>query len=98
MNWCCLTFKSRYDAAGDVGLAVLAGKGSTGSAEFILQHRILPKGMESEMDSELHLPLVSETRIHYCPWCGRDLGKWYGKHIDALDRPNLKILIPGLDF
>lgn len=97
MNWCCLTFKSRYEVAGERSFAVLIERGPDGPPQFILQHRAIDRGSETSVHSEEPVALVSEVRIHYCPWCGRDLKRAYGKYADALSRRALRILIPGVD-
>jgi len=95
MKWCCLTFKSRYEAAGERDFAVLIERGSDAQPRFIFQHRAVDRGSEDSVHSEELISLVSEVRIHYCPWCGHDLKKTYGKYADSLSRPALRILIPG---
>lgn len=97
MEWCCLTFRGWYEAAGERGLAVLVGRNPSGQAEFLIQHRAVDAGSESSVHSESPVSLVSEVGIAFCPWCGRDLNKIYGKNVDALHRPDLKIEAPGQD-
>jgi hypothetical protein len=53
--------------------------------------------MEGSVFSETFLSLISEVRMLCCPWCGRHLKKWYGKHIDELSRPELKVTVQGID-
>jgi hypothetical protein len=97
MRWCCLTFKSWYEAAGERGAAILVWRSSAGAPLFVIQHRAVDQGLESSVKSENPVTVVSDIYIDYCPWCGRNLKKTYGKHVDALFRPNLKVLIPGVD-
>jgi hypothetical protein len=94
MKWCCSTFKGWYDAAGEKGVAILAGRNSSGQSEFLIQHRAIEPELESSIQSENPVSVVSEIGILFCPWCGRDLNKIYGKHVDALHRPYLKISVP----
>lgn len=91
MEWCCVVFKNSYEAAGERGLAILAGRNSAGNPEFVLQHRAFDKDVESLPETEAPMSVISEARISYCPWCGRNLEKWYGKHVNELDRPALNI-------
>ena len=94
MRWCCIAFESRYEAAGERGIAILVGRNSAGKPEFVLQHRAVDKEIESLPITEYPLSVVSDICIHYCPWCGRKLDKWYGKYVDELYRPGLKIPCP----
>jgi len=91
MKWCCLTFRSWYEAAGERGIAVLMGRNSDGDPEFVIQQRAIDKNIESLPVTDYPISIVSDVRITYCPWCGRHLRKWYGKHVDELYRPDLRI-------
>ena len=91
MKWCCLTFKSWYQSAGGRGITVLVGRNSTGGPEFVLQHRSIDKEISSLPVTDYPISVVSDTYISFCPWCGRDLARWYRKHIDELHRPEFKV-------
>ncbi len=91
MNWCCIPFKTWYEAAGERGTAILVGRNSGGKPEFIIQHRAVDKEIASLPPTEYPVTTISELCISYCPWCGRQLDKWYGKNVDELYRPDLKI-------
>lgn len=91
MKWCCLTFKSWYEAAGERGFAILVGRDSAGKPQFTIQHRSVDVEMEDLVKTETPLSLVADIQIDYCPWCGRKLDKWYAKNVDDLYRPDLKI-------
>jgi hypothetical protein len=97
MKWCCLTFKSWYEAAGERGFTILVGRNTQGKPQFVLQHRAVDKEVEDSINTEYPLSLVSDIYISYCPWCGRNLGKWYGNSVDALFRSGFKVSIAGLD-
>jgi hypothetical protein len=97
MKWCCLTFKSWFEAAGERGSGILIERGQDAQPQFIIQHRAVDKGLEESVHSEESVTLVSQARIHYCPWCGRGLKKTYGEYVDSLRRPDLRLIIPGLD-
>jgi hypothetical protein len=90
MKWCCNTFKSWYEGAGERGNAILIGR-TNGNPEFLLQHRSVEIGQENFIQADSPLSLVSQIRIDYCPWCGCNLNKFYGKSVDALDRPQFKL-------
>jgi len=91
MKWCCLPFKGWYEGAGERGAAILVGRNRVGDPEFILQHRAVDKEVESLPDPEFPMSIISEVSINFCPWCGRNLNKWYGKNVDELYRPGLKM-------
>lgn len=91
MRWCCSTFQVRYEHAGETGFAVLAGRDAFGNPQFVIQQRAVDKGMEAAVKPEIPIPVVSELPISYCPWCSRNLRKWYGKIVDDLYRPQLTL-------
>lgn len=91
IKWCCPGFEANYDKAGERGLGVLIGRDSTGRPEFTLQFRVVDKGAEQSVNSEAPISLVEDIGMCYCPWCGRDLTKWYGDNVDDLYKPDLKI-------
>lgn len=91
MNWCCLTFKSWYEAAGARGLTVLVGRRSNGEPEFVIQQRAIDIDVRSLPVTDYPISIASEVGINYCPWCGRNLKKSYGKHVDQLYRPGLRV-------
>lgn len=72
-------------------MAVLVGRNSVGKPEFVLQHRAVDQEVTSLPNTEYPISVVTDEYIHYCPWCGRKLDKWYGKYVDELYRPDFKI-------
>lgn len=91
MKWCCSTFAGWYDQAGRRGFAVLIGRDSTNAAEFLMQYRAVDEGEALSFNSEALVSSIVEVGMRFCPWCGRDLEKWYGKHADALHRSHFKV-------
>lgn len=93
MKWCCLTFKSWYENAGQRGITVLVGRRSNGEPEFVIQQRAidLERDVQSLPATDYAISIASDVGINYCPWCGRNLKKWYGKHVEQLYRPGLRI-------
>jgi hypothetical protein len=92
VNWCCEAFKNSYDLAGDRSIAVLVDRCSDGGPEFILQSRAFEKGQEPpDLSTAVPMSLMTESHMQFCPWCGRNLAKWYRKAIDVLIRPGFKI-------
>jgi len=91
MKWCCIGFKSGYEAAGQSGQAILVGRDSLDAPEFILQYRAVDKGKESHIHSDIRASVIIDVRIVFCSWCGVNLNKWYGKHIDFLYREGFEV-------
>jgi hypothetical protein len=96
LQWCCKGFEWYYQQAGERDFAMLVGRDEQGDPVFILQHRAIRMG-DSLESTEVPLSLVSETRILFCPWCGRSLVRWYRKAIDQLARPGLRIELPKVE-
>jgi len=91
MKWCCIGFKSHYDAAGQRGHAILIGRDSMGKPEVTMQYRAVDIGEELEVKTDSPVSTVVDIRIVFCPWCGRNVEKWYGADVDSLDRKGLRI-------
>ena len=91
MKWCCIGFKGNYEMAGQRGTSILFGRDSLGAPEVTLQCRAVDKGQEAPIKSDNPISIVTDIRIVFCPWCGRDVEKWYRKEVDDLFRPDLKI-------
>lgn len=72
-------------------MAMLVERNSTGKPAFFIQHRAVNKEIESLPYTEYPISIITDACIVYCPWCGRKLDKWYGKYVDELYRPGLKI-------
>lgn len=97
MRWCCPAFEGHYGNAGERGFTILIGRDIEDQPQFLLQYRAVDKGMEGLVFSETLLSLFADVQIQFCPWCGCKLNKWYGRYVDQLHRPGLKVTIPGLD-
>ena len=91
MEWCCAGFESFYGNAGHQGPGILVGRDSIGEPEFTLQYRAFDPGDKVEFMSQDPIASVIDIRLQFCPWCGRNLLKWYGNIVDDLYRPHLKI-------
>jgi hypothetical protein len=91
MKWCCIGFKSGYQAAGERAIAVLVDRDSKGAPAFLLQARAFDGVQAPEIRTEGPISLLQEARISFCPWCGVPLEKWYGGSVDTLLRPGLAI-------
>ena len=91
MKWCCSVFENRYELAGERSIAVLIDEDPSGDPDFLVQARAFDHGSEPPLNVPVPMSLVLETGIQFCPWCGADLKKWYGKYAHQLSRPNLRV-------
>ena len=94
MKWCCPGFEAIYGNAGQQGAGILVGRNSIGEPEFTMQYRAVDKKEKLPVNSENPVASVVDIGMQYCPWCGCKLEKWYGKNVDTLYRPELKITSP----
>jgi hypothetical protein len=90
MRWCCTVFQGWFEEAGKRGLGVFVSTQGNSEAAFILQYRALDPGVPAPRTGS-PLSSVSEVHIHFCPWCGSDLGKWYRSNLRELDRSELRV-------
>jgi hypothetical protein len=91
MKWCCPGFEWHYSNAANRGVAILVGSDSRGEPAFTLQYRAVEKGSEELVSSANPISLVIDVGMQYCPWCGKHLATCYGKYVNELYRPSLKI-------
>lgn len=91
MKWCCIGFKAAYDSAGQQGSAYLVGRDSLGAPEFLIQFRVVNKGDEARIQTEIRASIIVDCRIVFCPSCGVNLAKFYENDIDALFRADCEI-------
>lgn len=88
VKWCCESFRSQVRAAGHRGFGMFVDD----TAEpiiFVLQHRSIEPGALKPEYPHGPLALTSDLGILYCPWCGKDLHKWYRKSLASLSRRDL---------
>jgi hypothetical protein len=89
MKCCCTTFQGWFEEAGKRGLGVFVSSGDSKPA-FVLQYRALDPGV-SLPRTDFPFSSVSDVRIHFCPWCGSNLKKWYRGDLRELDRSELQV-------
>ena len=89
-TWCCVAFKSAFDAAGERAFAIVVDRFLEGYA-FILQHRALEPDDPGPKNHPRPISIVSEMHIHFCPWCGRSLEEFYRARLAEMVRPGLTI-------
>jgi len=96
MKFCCSQFEARWRERNVRGASIYIcppSKGSNGPS-FVLLSRGVDKGSEAALAQtwkgiELVINISSEIRIHYCPWCGRELKKYYEESYQSLIDPNI---------
>jgi len=91
MRWCCRSFESAYQHAGRRGFAILIGKDPVIGPYFVWQHRVVDRGREAELQGPLEMNVITDTGLLFCPWCGKNLRRFYGRHADDLVRPDFEI-------
>jgi hypothetical protein len=87
-------FRIAYQHAGQRGFAVLVGAVAVIGPYFIWQRRSLEKARETEIQGPFDVELVSDIGLLFCPWCGKDLGRFYRRHIEAHVRPGFETPLP----
>src|SRR5262245_41592286 len=87
-RWCCETFKTRFEAAGDRDFAVIVEPFLDGFA-FALQYRALEPDDPGPIDHPRPISTIGEVHIHFCPWCGRSVQESYGATLSEMVRPGL---------
>ena len=89
MKFCCDGFRLNLDMAGSRGFGGFSTEGYKGEAGFIIQHRAMELGQDAPF-TKSPISLVSEMYIRYCPWCGKNLERFYGLRSELM-RPDLKL-------
>jgi hypothetical protein len=93
-EWCCAGFHAAFERAGKRGIGVVIAQTDPTKPSFRFQFRSVDKGLESfvtAMRPDVAVSIVEQMGAQYCPWCGQNLVKWYGKRFDSLYRPDLAI-------
>ena len=74
-----MPFGSWYEQAGQRGIGILVGEREKGCLDFYLQFRAVDLGKDSEVraDGDVPVSLACSVPIQFCPWCGKDLARWY---------------------
>jgi hypothetical protein len=65
-------------------------------AIFLIQSRAVEQSDQERLHAHLlqtdfPVSVVTQTGMLFCPWCGADLKRFYGKRTAELDRPGLSI-------
>jgi hypothetical protein len=95
-SWCCAGFQGNYEAAGHRGFAVLIEKDDYLGTRFTIQSRAVDQSNQEELHTHLlqttfAVSVVAETGMRFCPWCGVDLKRFYGKRTAELHRSGFSI-------
>ncbi len=90
MKWCCTAFRERFELAGERGFGVFVSTRDDPRPAFILQHRTLDRGTAIP-NTAVPMSVFADCQIHFCPWCGVKLEKYYRGEFKLLDRSELKV-------
>jgi hypothetical protein len=83
-------FQGHFEEAGSRGSAIFVSMREPLRPLFIFQFRAIEIGAVVPT-SEGRISLVTDVQIQFCPWCGANLIKWYGKFLKELDKSELQI-------
>lgn len=93
-KWCCSGFQSNYEQAGHRGFSVLIEKDDYLGARFLIQCRTVEDSDQERLHrilerSDFPVSIITTTGMMFCPWCGTNLKRFYGKRAAELDRPGI---------
>jgi hypothetical protein len=93
IRWCCQTFRSYCEEAGRRGLGVVVEETEVGPTFLIQCRSIDPKDEQAfrAVNTPVPVSLVTQTGMLFCPWCGKNLRRRYGRHVKDLSQPELSI-------
>lgn len=89
MKWCCSVFQGWYENGGQRGMAIAAKHTGQNTIKFFLQSRAIDGGVSKLPITDFPISVITQLGIDYCPWCGRELQRWYGKYSIQLATPHL---------
>jgi hypothetical protein len=94
MKWCCQIFEGWHRESGKRGLGVFVDTSTYDKPLFLLQFRAIDSDLkfpnfQTTNDNMIVSP-IAEIGITFCPWCGRDLMKWYKNDLRALVKNDLR--------
>jgi hypothetical protein len=103
MKPCCPAFGGWLKTAGKRGIGIFvddSGYEDIGPM-FILQFRAVDHGVTlppiTSADEKTLISMTVDVALQYCPWCGRNLGKWYKSDWRDMLRPELRTPLGGKD-
>jgi hypothetical protein len=73
---------------------MLIEKGDPG-ARFLIQSRAVEQSDQERfhtlLQTEFPVSVVTETGMRFCPWCGVNLKRFYGRRTAELSRPGFSV-------
>jgi len=86
MKYCCDGFKDAFKNIEKRGFSIFATEDNFNKPIFYLYFRSIDMDEENELKSLLYnvkfqkaFTLSTECVISYCPWCGKNLARFYDK-------------------
>jgi len=86
MKYCCEAFKHAFNKKQGRGFSVFSAEDYSNNPIFYLYYKVISSDSEqkvveflSKEKPDVSLSLASETVIIYCPWCGKNLLRFYKK-------------------
>jgi hypothetical protein len=96
MEYCCPHFKARLAERNERGSSIYVCPPTMRDHEpsFVLLSRGINKGAEAVLDqiprgTPLEINISSRARFHFCPWCGRELKRFYAESYRSLIDPEI---------
>jgi len=85
-EWCCSLFSEAASTESPEGLNIVVAEDQDRNNCFALQFRAVAESDQDTIVSRIgyfEKPVVLKWRkfINFCPWCGKDLRKFYKIHI-----------------
>lgn len=89
MKWCCQGFHAHFYQVEEPGFGILVSPDYEEKPCFALVFKAVEKDTKFPI-LDFKVILESEAKINFCPWCGRNLARYYRKEILNLYRPDIK--------
>jgi hypothetical protein len=77
MRWCCAGFHSWQQGVDERGFAIVVDRDEDGKPIFLLQYRAVDRAVSLPDTGGTPVTLIARLAISHCPFCGRNLRKWY---------------------
>lgn len=85
--WCCFKLRILHEAAGKRTFSLIVDLDNNGNPIFFIQYRAVEEGediLKHYGGINAIISLIQESKIEFCPYCGRNLNKQYKKNIDSI--------------
>jgi hypothetical protein len=93
-------FQGGFENAGRRGISVFCVENAGSGVSFKMQSRVVDARIDVDWSkvgpmladaNVVAITLADLVTIHYCPWCGRKLARWYRANAGELVRNDLAV-------